>query len=148
MADMKNYIGKRGGLYDFFLENDLIDSVSLLNPNLEEDSTYFYGSKWIYFIFMTPTLVEMALKASCHQFHQHFISDYKGVYVQFSVDKLFDTHIKDKRHASYMKLKIGRRNIVQKYIDRLEELYTLGMRKSYINRHIGYHLSYMCQYMR
>ena len=51
------------------------------------------------------------------------ISDHKGVYVQFKADDLFDTDLMDKSHASYRRLRLGRRDIVSKYILRLETLY-------------------------
>ena len=35
MADMNEYSGAKGELYNFSLENDLIDFVSLLNHDLE-----------------------------------------------------------------------------------------------------------------
>ena len=54
------------------MHNNLVDSVSLLNPDLEKDPTYLWGSKRIDYIFVTPVLAEVALKAEHHQFHQYF----------------------------------------------------------------------------
>ena len=43
MADMNEYVGDKRGLADFTMECNLVDSVSLLNPDLETDSTYLWG---------------------------------------------------------------------------------------------------------
>ena len=72
---------------------------------------------------MTSALAEVAIKAGHHLFHQHFVSDHKGVYVHFKAADLFDTQFMDKSHASYRRLRLGRRDIVTKYIDRLESLF-------------------------
>ena len=53
-------------MYNFSLENDLLDSVSLPNPDLEEDPTYLWGTKMIDYIFMTQALAEVALKVGHH----------------------------------------------------------------------------------
>ena len=45
MADMNEYIGSQGDLQDFCLQNDLTDAVGLLNPTLENDTTYLYEKK-------------------------------------------------------------------------------------------------------
>ena len=79
------------GLADFLLDCNLVDSVSLLNLDLKLHPTYLWGSKRIDYIFVMPALAEVALKAGHHQFHQHFISDHKGVYIQFRADDLCDT---------------------------------------------------------
>jgi len=123
MADMNEYIGDKRGLADFTMECNLVDSVSLLNPDLESDPTYLWGSKRIDYIFVTPSLAEVALKAGHHQFHQHFITDHKGVFIQFRAQDLSDTQFIDKSHNSYRRLRLGRRDIVKRYIDKLEELY-------------------------
>ena len=82
---------------------DLIDTISLLNLDIEEDHTYLWRSKRIDCIMMVLALVEVALKEGHHQFNQHFISDHTGVYLHFRADDLFDTGM-DKSHTSYMKL--------------------------------------------
>ena len=51
------------------------------------------------------------------------ISDHKGVYLHFNVKDLFDSNTFDYSHASYRKLRMGRRDIVKNYITRLEALY-------------------------
>ena len=40
MVDKDEYIGEKGDIYDFCLENNLIDSVSLLDPDMEDAHTY------------------------------------------------------------------------------------------------------------
>ena len=45
MADMNEFIGEKKDLYDFFQHNDLIDAVSLLDPDLHTDPTYLWGQK-------------------------------------------------------------------------------------------------------
>jgi hypothetical protein len=123
MADMNEYIGS-GDLANFCLENDLVDVVAMLNPALDKDPTYLWGNKRIDYILASQKMAEVAIKAGHHQFNQHFISDHKGVYVQFKADDLFDTDLMDKSHASYRRLRLGRRDIVERYILRLETLYT------------------------
>ena len=68
-------------------------------------------------------MATIAIKAGHHQFHQHFISDHKGVYIHFKANDLFDNQKIDRSQASYRRLRLGRRHIVEKYITRLEELY-------------------------
>ena len=105
------------------MENDLLDVVEMLNPHLDKDPTYLWGNKRLDYILVSSKLVEVAIKAGHHQFNQYFISDRKGVYVQFKADDLFDTDMMDKSHASYRRLRLGRRDIVERYIVRLEQLY-------------------------
>ena len=123
MADMNEYIGEKGDLCNFCLETDLINSISLLNPDLEGGPTHLWGAKRLDYIFVTPGLAEVALKAGHHQFHQHFISDHNGVYLQFRASDFFDIELMDKSHISYRKLRLVRRDIVEKYLKRLEQLY-------------------------
>lgn len=98
--------------------------MSLSNPDLENDPTFLYGFKRIDYIFIIPTLVELALKAGHRQPHQHVISDHKVVYTQFIADDLIGIKTIYKSNASYIKLRIGHMDIVHIYIDRLEEIYT------------------------
>lgn len=83
MSDMNEYTGDMGELSEFCTTCDLVDTVALLNPDIETDPTYLYGSKRINYIFTTPALAEIAIKAGHHHFHQHIISDHKGVYLHF-----------------------------------------------------------------
>ena len=123
MVDMNESIGSKEDLYNFMLENDLIDSVSLLNPDMEENPTYLWGNNRINYIFISPALAEVALKAGHHQFHQHFTTDHKGVYLRFRADDLFATELMDKTHTSYRRLRLGRRDIMERYVGILEHLY-------------------------
>ena len=122
MADLNEYIGT-GDLANFCLENDLVDVVAMMNPDLEKYPTYLWGNKRLDYILISSKLAEVAVKVGYHQFNQHMISDHKGVYVQFKAYDLFDTDLMDKSHASYRRLRLGRRDIVSKYILRLETLY-------------------------
>ena len=47
MADMNEYIGDKGEIRDFFVRNSLVDTISILNPDIETDPTYLYGTKRI-----------------------------------------------------------------------------------------------------
>ena len=94
-----------------------------MNPDLHSDSTYLWGTKMIDYIFIYPSLAEVAFKAGHHNYNQHFVSDHKGLYIQFKVSDLFDTATMDRSHASYRRLRIGRRDIVQRYISHLKDLY-------------------------
>ena len=60
------------------------------------------------------TLSFMAVKAGRHQFDQYFISD----------EDLYDSQDIDRSHESYRQLCMGRMDIVGKYIETLETLYT------------------------
>ena len=123
MADMNESLDEKRGLADFILECNLIDTVSLLNPDLATDPTYVWGSKRIDCILVSPALVEVALKAGHIQFLQYFTMDHKGVYMRFRAQDLFDTQLMDKGHKSYRRLRLGRRDIVERYLEKLEELY-------------------------
>ena len=81
MADMNEYIGDKKDLYNFCQSNDLIDSIALMNPDLDNNPTYLRGSKRIGCIFISPALAEVAVKAGHHQFNQHFVSDHKSIYI-------------------------------------------------------------------
>ena len=84
--------------------------------------TYMYGCERIDYIFTTTTLAELAIKGGNHQLHQHIISDYKEVYLHFNAKDLFDINTFDKSHASYRRLWMGHRDIVETCITRLERL--------------------------
>ena len=123
MADINKFIGERKDLYDFCQHNDLVDAVFLIGPDIHEDPTYLWGSKRIDNILIPPTLAEIAVKAGHHQFNQHFISDHKGGYLQFYVKDIFDTSTMDRRHASYRRLRMNRKDTTHQYISHLEGLY-------------------------
>jgi len=123
MADMNEFIGGKKALHIFCQTTNLIDSISLLNPDLHSDPTYLWGKKRIDYILISPSLAEVAVKAGHHTYHQHFISDHKGLYIQFKASDLFDTATMDKSHAAYRRLRMGRRDIVDRYITHLKGLY-------------------------
>ena len=72
------------------------------------------------YIFISPALSSMIVKAGHHQLDQYFISDHKGVYLQLLAHKLFDSAEMDRSHESYRRLCMGPRDIVEKYKERLE----------------------------
>ena len=45
MVDMNGYMGNMGGLNEFRTKNNLVDTVALRNPGIEQNYTYLYGSK-------------------------------------------------------------------------------------------------------
>ena len=94
--------------------HNLVDTVALLNPDIENDPTYLYGTKRIDYIFTTPLLAETSIKGEQHQFHQYIVGDHKGVHIYFKVPDLSDTSTMGKIHAVYRRLPIGRRGIVKK----------------------------------
>ena len=48
MVDMNEFIWGRKYIYDLWQHNDLIDLVSLLDPDMDDDPTCLWGSKRIY----------------------------------------------------------------------------------------------------
>ena len=66
----------------------------------------------------------MAVKAGHHKFDQHIVSDHNRVYLQFLGRDLFDSKHMDRSRKSYWRLRLVRRDIVEKYKTRLEKLYT------------------------
>ena len=68
-------------------------------------------------------LAKISTKCGYYQFRQHIISDHKGAYLHFRVHDLFDSFFFDKSQASYRKLQMVQRDIVRKYITRLDILY-------------------------
>ena len=75
---MNKFMGNKHDLYEICQQTNLVDSISLLDSELNNDPTYLWGSKWIKHIPIYPTLAELAVKAGHHHFNQHFISDHKG----------------------------------------------------------------------
>ena len=110
-------------LYDFMVGNDLMDAMEQLNPSAINDKTYLEGSKRIDHIFLTPDLAEIALKAGHHPFHQYFISDHKGIYIQFQAKDFFDDPTVDQTFFSYRGLQMDKRSMVEKYVEKLESIY-------------------------
>ena len=106
MADMNKCIGEWKELCDFYQENNLIDSIALMNLELEKDPTHMYESKRIEYILITPTLVETALKARHNQYHQRFIIDQKGVYLEFRASGMSDADKIYRSHEAYRHLQL------------------------------------------
>ena len=123
MAYMNEFMGDGKDLQICCQQINLIDSISLLDPGLNIDPAYLWGSRRIDYILISPTLAEMAVKAGHHNFHQHFISDHKCIYIQFKAGGIFEASTMDKSHASYRELRMGKRDIVDCYISHLENLY-------------------------
>ena len=94
-----------------------------MDPELNNDPTYLWGSKWIDYILIFHTLAELVVKAGHHHFNEHFISDHKGIYIQFKEVDIFDIATMDRSYASYRRMRMSRRDIVRIYISHLEALY-------------------------
>ena len=45
MADMNKYSGDKGELHDFCTKNSLVDTISILNLDIETDPMYLYWNK-------------------------------------------------------------------------------------------------------
>ena len=123
MADMNEFIGEKKALHKFCQSTNLIDSISLLNPDLYSEPTYLCGTKRIDYIFISPSLVEVVVKAGHHNYNQHFVSDHKGLYTQVEASDFFDTATMDRSHASYKRMRMGRRDKAERYISHLKDLY-------------------------
>ena len=102
----------------------LVDIVAKLHPELVQDSTYLWGPNRIDFILASGGIEDAAVKAGHHPFHQHVITDHKGVYAHFVANALFDTDQIDKCHMSQRRLKLTHRSSVENYLSHLERLYT------------------------
>ena len=87
MSDMNNY--REGGVYDFFLEKNLIHLIFLLKPDSKEDHIYVWGSKRFDYKCMSSALAKVVLKDIHHQFYWHFITDQKGVCLESPFVSLF-----------------------------------------------------------
>ena len=111
-------------LHRFMIDNNLIDAIGQLNPSWSEDKTYIDGSKRIDHIFISPDLAEIALKAGHHPIHQHFISDHKGIYIQFQAKDFFDDPSIDQTFYSFRGLQLNKQEAVEKYIEELERIYS------------------------
>ena len=66
MADMNENICNNGDLAKFCIDTDLIDAVGVLNLSQSSDPIYMYGSQRIDYIFVTPALAAIAVKAGHH----------------------------------------------------------------------------------
>ena len=100
-----------------------MDTIALLNPDIEGDPTHMYGSKQIDYISISPALAEIVTKGGHHHSHQNIIRDHRGVHLYFRVQDLFDSNTFDKYQALYRRLRMARSNIITKCITRLQALY-------------------------
>ena len=100
-----------------------MDVISVLNPSLVEDPMYLWGRRRIDFILVSQGALLAAVKGGHHLFNQHVVSDHKGVYVYFNARELFDVGSMDQTHFAFRRLVLSRRDIVRKYMDKLENLY-------------------------
>jgi hypothetical protein len=123
MMDSNEDITDEGAFAMFAQNNDLIDIATQFDPLLAQSPTYLHSSKRLDYILLSPHLAELAIKAGHHQFHQHVVSYHKGVYVHFRREDLFDTDTMDRSQLAYRRLRLCRRDIVEKYIAKLEQLF-------------------------
>ena len=123
MMDSNEDIKEEGAFANFAKNNDLVDIAPQFDPLLAEDPTYLHSKKRLDYILLSPNLAEIAIKAGHHQFHQFMVSDHKGVYVHFRVEDLFDTETMDRSQLAHRRLRLCRRDIVEKYITKLEQLF-------------------------
>ena len=72
---------------------------------------------------MTPALAQVKIEAGNHHFVQHLTSYHRAVYLQFRAVDLFSTELICKSHASYIRLRLGRRDTVERYVEHLEKSY-------------------------
>ena len=123
MMDSNEDITDEGAFAMFAQNNDLVDIATQFDPLLVQSPTYIHSSKRLDYILLSPHLAEIAIKAGHHQFHQYMVSDHKGVYVHFRAEDLFDTETMDRSQFAYRRLRLCRRDIVEKYIKKLEQLF-------------------------
>ena len=123
MLDFNEDIKDEGAFAIFAKNNDLVDIATQFDPLLAQNPTYLHSTKRLDYILLSPNLAEIAIKAGHHQFYQYMVSDHKGVYVHFRADDLFDTDTVDGSQLAYRRLRLCRRDIVEKYITKLEQLF-------------------------
>ena len=92
LMDSNEELKEGNPLHQFMTSTNLVDAITVLNPDLTNDKTYIDGNKRIDHIFLSPNLANIAIRAGHHQFHQYVISDHKGVYVHFRTSELFGTN--------------------------------------------------------
>ena len=68
MVDVNEVIQDKGSLSDFCLENDLVNYVCLLNPELIKDPAYLYNRRRIDYILVFSNVVAKSIIARHHQF--------------------------------------------------------------------------------
>ena len=100
MTDANETLAEGKSFASFIDSTNLIDVMELLNPSLIKDKTYLWSDRRLDYIFVSPGIKDAAVKAGHHNFHQHIISDHKGVYVHFKASELFATGKMDETHLS------------------------------------------------
>ena len=123
MLDANEAVDDKKELKAFQKSLALVDAVALLNPTAAKESTYLWGRNRLDYVFLSKGLQQAAVKAGHHLFHQHIISDHKGIYVHFNAFEFFELEEMDRAHFVHRKLVLHRRDITQRYILKLEELY-------------------------
>ena len=95
IANMNEFIEDEGGGDFMTFTRKMILLIQLLYSiqTWKKIPSYLYGYKRIDYTFVSPTLAEFTIKAGHHQFHQHFITDHKRVYLHADTGVLFDTII-------------------------------------------------------
>ena len=111
--DANEDINDEGGFFQFANNNDFVDVATQFDLLLSQDPTYIHSNKRMDCILLSPNLVEIAIKAGHHNFHQHLVSDHKGVYVHFRAEDLFATETIDRSQIAYRILRLYRRDIVE-----------------------------------
>ena len=81
MLDANEDIVEKSHFSEFVLEAGLLDAVSLVEPALKDDPTYLWGSRRLDYVLITPGLQSALVKGGHHPFHQHLVTDHKGVFV-------------------------------------------------------------------
>ena len=91
----------------------LKDSITHVQPNLESQPTYHHGHKRLDYILVSDEVIELST-TTCHtSYDYHFVFDHSGVYMDISVDCLFDDHLLDPTDFTEHKLQINRPDIVR-----------------------------------
>ena len=112
MMDANEDVAENKCLKKFVDSLGLLDSVVLMNPALATDQTYLWSNRRIDYVFISPGLQQAVVNAGHHPFHQHLVTDHKGVYVYFLTDVLFDTNEIDGSHFSQRRLDMSKRRTV------------------------------------
>ena len=91
LMDANEDLADGSSLSKFVEKTGLLDAVAELEPNLQRDPTYLWSPRRLDYVFITPSLQPAVVRAGHHPFHQHLVTDHKGVFVYFLTEELFDT---------------------------------------------------------
>ena len=116
LMDANQQLKEKNCLGNFVQSTGLIDIVAEREPHLADDPTYLWGSKRLDYILISPGLTKAVVKVGHHPFHQHIVSDHKGIYAYFLASSLFDTGEIDRSHKSQRRLDLSKRETVVKYV--------------------------------